>query len=164
METLAEQFGSTSFWVSSVVLAGLVNVASSYARPALDKTVARWFHQYRDKLAEQQKDRQELAHAVSTSNDHYMRWALCELRFSFRSLTWGLVLTGCFCGLILLSQTKGVLDRSYVRVIFFGMGVTSISAVVGCLRNLFDAHKISRLLYDADHADSTDEATPNPQA
>ena len=42
MEDFAKQIASPVWWISTVVAAFLVNIVAAYAKPLLDRSVARW--------------------------------------------------------------------------------------------------------------------------
>jgi hypothetical protein len=80
MDKLLNEMGTSYFWLTAVLLAFIVNVASSYAKSRLDALFNRYSTRWRERSAAKEKEIEESAAALAAHPDELPYVVASEMR------------------------------------------------------------------------------------
>jgi len=112
MKQLITEIFSPSWWIGVVVVSFVINIASAYDKPLLDRLLARFSDRRRIKLEQSHQKLERAAELVLFITDGVVLLSLQEVKFALTAVA---SLTFCILLILLLFFVSGV-DRVLVFV------------------------------------------------
>jgi len=123
MNQLITDIYSPSWWIGVVVVSFVINIASAYAKPLLDRLLARFSDRRRIKLEQSHQKLRRAAELVLSIPDGVVLLSLQEVKLALAAVA---SLTFCILLILLLFFVTGV-DRVLV---FVALPVLLVAALV----------------------------------